>query len=97
MTVSPSLDLSDLLYLRTFAAHVLPTQLQGFDREREREGGQERHRGHKCVCATVCMRVCFIEAKGCRGGKRVPEGDHPGRRGGGRRTGRGKVRLMMLG
>lgn len=44
---------------------------------------------------TAC--VCFTDANRSQGGKRLPEGDHPARRGGGRRTGAGKVRLMVLG
>lgn len=50
------------------------------------------------VCAQFYACVCMLyRSTRSQGGKRVPEGDHPGRSGGGRRTGRGKVRLMMLG
>lgn len=45
----------------------------------------------------VHVHVVFYRSEKSRGGKRVPEGDHPGRGGGGRRTSWGKVRLMMLG
>lgn len=52
------------------------------------------------MCVRTSMHVCacvLYRSTRSQGGKRVPEGDHPGRKGGGRRTGRGKVRLMMLG
>lgn len=43
------------------------------------------------------VRVHFTDAERSQGGKRVPEGAHPGRSRKGRRTGGGKVRLMMPG
>lgn len=45
----------------------------------------------------VHVHVVFYRGQKSRGGKRVPEGDHPGRSGGGRRTSWGKVRLMTPG
>lgn len=67
-----------------------------------REGGEGEGGGVDTEGISAFVRVQLLECvlhgrKKKRGGKRVPEGDHPGRGGGGRRTGRGKVRLMMLG
>lgn len=88
------------------ATHVLlPIQLLcelERKREMEKESNIEGVCAHlcsgRCICVRTSMHVCAcVLYRRSQGGKRVPEGDHPGRKGGGRRTGRGKVRLMMLG